>query len=304
MGHALIRAARKAGIRISLLDAGYFTGGFGGDGLDPVQTRFADASPEVWMERVAALREAYAHDGDVVIGIAPHSVRAVPETALDHLAGVAPDGPRHIHVSEQPAENEQCLEATGTTPTGLLHRHGLLGPDTTLVHATHVTDEDIDLIASSGAAVCYCVTTERDLADGLGRAADLSAAGIRLCVGSDSHAVIDPFEEMRGIEMHARLATGRRGVLPPASLLAAGTVSGSRSLGFPDGGLAVGSPADFVVVSLDSPRLTGMDIGTALDTVVFSATSSDVSDVFVAGKKVVGGGVHPVWAETKAVLGP
>lgn len=305
MGHALIRAARAAGIRITLLDAGYFTTGFDDTPLHPVQTRFSDGSGDRWLERVDALADRYRDDEDVIIGIAPHSVRAVPEAVMVSVADWHDDTvPLHIHVSEQPAENEASLEATTLTPTGILDRVGLLGPATTLVHATHVTGDDIGAIASSGATVCYCATTERDLADGLGPSSRLAEAGVPLTVGSDSHAVIDLFEEIRGIELHARLATGRRGRFAPESLLAAATTVGSKSLGFPDGGLAAGSPADFVVVDPDSPRLSGVLGDEGLAGVVFAATAADVSDVFVAGRRVVSDGEHPGWDLARTSLAP
>jgi formiminoglutamate deiminase len=303
MGHALIRAARAAGIRIALLDAGYLTAGFDDAELDPVQTRFSDGTAGAWLERVAELCERYPDHPDVVIGFAPHSVRAVPESGLARVAesrhGTTPV---HIHVSEQPAENRDCLAVTGVTPTGLLDRVGLLGPTTTLVHATHLADTDIATIGRASATVCYCATTERDLADGIGPAGELDRAGARLCVGSDSHAVIDTFEEARGIELHTRLATGKRGHFAPAALLAAATGQGGRSLGFTGGGLEVGSPADFIVVDPDSPRLAGMAGDTALDTIVFAATSADVTDVFVGGQRIVSERSHPAWTAAQETL--
>lgn len=303
MGHAVIRAARTAGINIALLDAGYFTAGFENSPLHPVQTRFRDPSPEAWLDRVDSLRACYDGHDDVVIGVAPHSVRAVPASTLTEVAHRhEQDTPIHIHVSEQPAENEECLEATGLTPTGLLNDAGLLGSATTLVHATHLTNGDITTIGSSGSRVCYCATTERDLADGIGPAHELVAAGATLCAGSDSHAVIDMFEEARGIEMHTRLATGRRGNFAARELMTSMTADGSASLGFPSGGLQVGSPADFAVIDTSSPRLTGIEDATALDSIVFAATTADVSDVYVRGKRIVSNGQHEVWPETKPVL--
>ena len=303
MGHAVIRAARTAGINIALLDAGYFTAGFEDSRLHPVQIRFRDRSPDTWLERVDSLRASYGGHEDIVIGVAPHSVRAVPAPALAEVARWHDrDTPMHIHVSEQPAENEECLEATGLTPTGLLGAAGLLGPDTTLVHATHLTDSDIIAIGSSGSRVCYCATTERDLADGIGPARELAAAGATLCAGSDSHAVIDMFEEARGIEMHTRLATGRRGNFAPIELMTSLTTNGAASLGFPSGGLQVGSPADFAVIDIDSPRLSGIQDATALDSIVFAASPADVSEVFVRGRRIVSNGRHEAWPETKPVL--
>lgn len=301
MGHALVRAARTAGVNIALLDAGYFSAGFDDTPLDAVQMRFSDESPASWLDRVESLRGQYEGEDDVVIGLAPHSVRAVPESGLAEVARRA-ETMIHVHVSEQRVENEACLEATGATPTGLLERAGVLGPDTTLVHATHVNAADIETIGSSGSAVCYCATTERDLADGIGPAERLARSGTSLCVGSDSHAVIDLFEEARGIELHTRLATGRRGVFAPHELLWAATGNGLRSLGFGGGGIEVGASADLIVVDPDSPRLAGLRPENAVDTVVFAATAADVTDVFVAGRQVVKDRRHEAWAHARGAL--
>lgn len=302
MGHALIRAARTAGIRTCLLDAGYFTAGFGKTELSRVQQRFRDVSPERWIERVENMSAAYAGDRDVNVGFAPHSVRAVPPEALRLVAGRRDTmKPIHIHVSEQPSENRECEEATGLTPTSLLDECGLLGTTTTLVHATHLTSADIETIGASSSRVCYCATTERDLGDGIGPAAALAGSGARLCVGTDSHATIDLFEEARGIELHQRLASGRRGLFSPADLMGAATTEGSKSLGL-DGGLHRGAPADFVVLDTSSPRLAGFDVGHGLDSLVFTATSADVRDVFVGGRQIVSDGSHPGWARAKEGL--
>lgn len=305
MGEALVRAARTAGIRIALLDAGYFTSGIGNAELDPVQTRFSDGSVDSWLERASEFDATYRHDNDVVIGLAPHSVRAVPASDLARLTERAPSGvPVHIHLSEQPAENAECLAATGLTPAGLLAETGVLGPDATLVHATHLSTSDVELIGNSGASVCYCTTTERDLADGIGPAASLLDAGARLCVGTDSHAVIDIFEESRGMEMHQRLATGRRGIISPVHLARATTVVGSRSLGFAGKGIQAGAPADFIVLDAESPRLAGLGPNDPIDHVLFSAVAADVSDVFVAGNRVVSHGSHPGWDQARTALRP
>ena len=304
MGHALIRAARRAGIRICLLDVGYFRAGFDDRPLHPIQERFRDESVDDWLDRVDQLSLAHEDVGEVVIGVAPHSVRAVPLDALRRLQErVDQTTPIHVHVSEQPAENRDCLEATGMTPAGLLKESCLLGPMTTLVHATHLTMADIDDIGGSGCGVCYCTTTERDLADGLGPAAELHSAGAHLSVGSDSHAVIDLFEETRGVELHQRLLTGRRGVIEPRTLLTAATTGGSHTLGFPAEGLAVGAAADFVVIDPDSPRLVGLD-PTSIASIVFAATAADVSDTFVGGERVVADRHHPGWDEASAFLKP
>jgi cytosine/adenosine deaminase-related metal-dependent hydrolase len=165
----------------------------------------------------------------------------------------------------------------------------VLRPSVTAVHATHLTDHDVAVLAQSGTGACLCPTTERDLADGLGPARRLADAGVPLSLGSDSHAVIDVFEEARGVEMDERLATERRGHFTAGELLTAATVVGHRSLDWPDAGaIAAGHRADLVAVSLDTVRTAGVDPAGA----VFAATAADVTDVVVDGRLVVAGGRH------------
>ncbi|MFE1785460.1 amidohydrolase family protein, partial [Streptomyces sp. NPDC059506] len=193
-------------------------------------------------------------------GAAIHSVRAVPAGQLAVVADWAADrdAPLHVHLSEQTAENDACLAAHGVTPTRLLADRGALGPRTTAVHATHLTDDDVRLLGASGTGVCMCPTTERDLADGIGPAPRLSAAGCPLSLGSDSHAVVDPFEEARAMEMDERLRTRTRGHWTAARLLRAATEDGHAALGRPDAGrIAPGAPADLTTVALDTVRTAG-----------------------------------------------
>jgi formiminoglutamate deiminase len=280
MGHALIEAAREAGIRITLLDTIYLQSSVDGQPLEGVQRRFGDGDPERWAERVAALTAA----PHAQIGTAIHSVRAI---AAHHLAGLSGRRPLHVHLSEQPAENEQCKAVHGCTPTELLDRHGILGPGTTAVHATHLTDADVKTLGNTGTGICMCPTTERDLADGIGRARDLADAGSPLSLGSDSHAVIDPFEEARGLEMNERLASRQRGRFTIAELVAA--AANHRSIGWDDAGdIAVGKRADLVCLRLDSVRTAGADPTGA----ILAGTAADVTDVIVDGRHVVAGGRH------------
>lgn len=289
MGEALIAAAAEAGIRLTLLDTCYLTGGLSADGhqpLDEVQTRFSDGSVQAWAERVEALRES-----DVVrIGAAAHSVRALTGEQLAELATVVGDRPVHAHVSEQVAENLATHMVYGATPVEHLTDAGLLGERFTAVHATHLSEDDLELMGRSGAGACFCPTTERDLADGIGPGCELAERDVPLSLGSDQHAVIDPFEEIRGIEMHERLKSNERGRFPLSGLLEMATVNGYRSLGWDGGRIAVGSLADLVAVRTDSRR-TG---GVALSQAVFGATGADVTDVVVAGRRVLSGGVHPL----------
>ena len=267
MGKALLAAADEAGIRIRLLDACYVSAGFG-RAPEGVQRRFSDGDAERWAERVAAF-------DDPRVGVAIHSVRAVPREQLPTIVEAAAGRPLHVHLSEQVAENEACLEAYGVTPTQLLADAGALGPMTTVVHATHLTDTDIKLLGEARVFANFCPTTERDLADGIGPSRALASAGARLTLGSDSHAIIDLFEEMRAVEMHERLATQQRGHWAAAELLAAATYVGHASLGFDDAGrIAAGQRADLVTIDLDTWRTR--DCGASPETVVFAATAADV----------------------------
>jgi len=291
MAQALAQAAADAGIRLTLLDTCYLAGGLTADGYtapEGVQRRFDDGDAAAWAARVADLKLP----DPVVVGAAIHSVRAVPADQLATVAAAtrpatAAAAPLHVHLSEQPAENEACLAFHGVTPTGLLERTGVLGPTTSLVHATHLSDADVRALRTS--QVCFCPTTERDLADGIGPARALADAGAGLTLGSDQHAVVDPFEEARGLEMHERLATRRRGRFSPAELVRALTVTGHRSLGRPElGRIAVGAPADLVAVRRDSVRTAG----SAPAQIVLSATAADVDTVLVGGRVVVEAGRH------------
>lgn len=279
MGHALLAAARDAGIRITLLDTLYLTSTVDGEPLAGPQVRFGDGSVDAWLDRVAELKP----EPHALVGTAAHSVRAVPEQALRAMPR---EGTLHVHLSEQRAENEACQARYGRSPTQLLADTGTLSPRTTAVHATHLSTVDIRLLGDSGTAVCFCPTTERDLADGLGPAGALTSP---LCLGSDSHAVIDPFEEARGLELDERLRTERRGHFPAAALLRASAENGHRALGWTDAGrIAPGYRADLVTVALDSVRTAGVEPAQAF----YAATAADVTGVVVDGRRVVSEGRH------------
>jgi formiminoglutamate deiminase len=288
MGEAVIQAAREAGLRLTLLDTCYLAGGLTGDGhlpVDEVQRRFTDGDVDAWATRVAALTP----DATTRIGAAVHSVRAVPRDDLRAMAETTRGRTVHAHVSEQPAENLATQMYYGATPTELLDEAGLLGERFSAVHATHLSDHDITLLGSSGTTACFCPTPERDLADGIGPARALADAGATLSLGSDQHAVIDPFEEVRGLEMHERLASNERGRFTADELLRAATVDGHRSLGWQDAGVvADGAVADFVVVRTDTVNTAGAKAGQIL----YCATRSDVDRVVVGGRTVVESGRH------------
>jgi len=285
MGHALREAAAAAGLRMTLLDTCYLAGGVGVALVGP-QLRFTDGSADGWAHRLSLSRD----DATTRVGAAIHSARAVPRDQLaDVVAGAGADRPLHVHLSEQPAENETCIEAYGQTPAELLHEAGALSPRTTAVHATHLTVDDRRLLGNSRTTACFCPTTEADLADGIGPARELADSGCPLSLGSDQHVVIDPLLEAQTLERGERLRTGERGRFTPAELVTASTRDGHASLGWPGAGrIAVGAPADLVAVRLDSARTAGC----AAEQVLLVATSSDVDTVVVGGRIVASGGAH------------
>ncbi|WP_349826594.1 formimidoylglutamate deiminase [Brevibacterium litoralis] len=301
MERALAQAAVDAGIRLVLLDTAYLTGGIGADGPQPPgeeQQRFTDGDIESYLERHTALRQVLAGVSDrVTVGAAIHSVRAVPEAAIARFASL--DGPVHVHLSEQPAENAACREAYGVTPTGLLERTGVLptlGPRLSAVHATHLTEADVAALGGAGASVVMCPTTEADLADGIGPARALADAGASVALGSDQHVVLDPLLEVRGLEAGERLGSGERGRFAPGDLVAALTTGGSRSLGLP-AGLVPGGPLDVVVVDDASVRT----IGSVDEQLVLAATAQDAREVLVAGRVVARDGAHTALGDVAAL---
>jgi formiminoglutamate deiminase len=290
MGRAVIEAAAEAGIRITLLDTCYLHGGFGEE-PEGVQRRFSDGSVEAWAQRVSALET-----GPVArVGAAVHSVRAVDPGSASVVAALTAQRswPLHAHVSEQPAENEGSLAAYGKTPIAALAEAGALSDRFTAVHATHLDESDFDLLGRVGCRVCLCPTTERDLADGVGPARRLADAGARLCLGTDSHAVIDAFEEARAVELDERLASGERGRHSAAELLRAATEGGCAAIGWPESGrIEAGALADLVTVGLDGVRLAGTSEDQTLESLVFAAAAADVREVMVGGRFVVREGSH------------
>jgi formimidoylglutamate deiminase len=284
---AVIRAARQAGIRINLLWTVYGQGDFERP-LRPDQARFGVAAiDDVW--RALDALEDLRDDRRVSLGLALHSVRAVPRAWMGPLAeGARARGLRiHAHVSEQRREVQGCLAHTGLSPVGLLAAEGVLGPDFTAVHATWLDDEDIDHLQTHGVTVCLCPTTEGDLGDGVPRTEELHGKGIRLCIGSDSHAVIDPFAELRTLEYQARTAGERRcvvtdeaGEVAPA-LMRIGHGGGYGSLGLPADG-------DEIVLNEDARIFDGG--ARSLDTALTAGHPGIIAEVRVDGELLVHGG--------------
>ncbi|MEV7006075.1 formimidoylglutamate deiminase [Streptosporangium sp. NPDC051022] len=304
MGHALVQAAREAGLRIALLDACYLSGGIGVP-LTGTQLRFGDGDVERWAVRVEKLLNAYRGMRDVEIGAAIHSVRAVPAEQMPMIGAFSHHHavPLHVHVSEQRAENAACVEVYAASPVQLLNEHDILGPRTTAVHAIHLSDVDIALLGQSRTHVCTCPTTERDLADGVGPVRALFEAGSPITLGSDSNAVIDLLEEARAVELDGRLLSEQRGLWTAAELLQAAGADGHASLGFADAGMLVpGAWADLVSVRLDSVRTAGGSRAGAAEVTVFTATAADVHSVVSGGRRVVEEGRH-ILGDVGAMLG-
>lgn len=290
MERALARAALAAGIRLVLLDTCYLQGGLDPDGtviaLGETQKRFSDGTAAGWLKRhgnlAAALREEDAGAGLVTLGAAIHSVRAVsPEAMAEIAARLDPATPLHIHLSEQPAENESAEAAYGASPTELLERAGLLSGRLSAVHATHVTERDIAKLGAAGVGIVMCPTTEADLGDGIGPARELGAAGAILSLGTDQHAVVDPYLEQRALEFGERLRSGERGRFSPAEISAAARDGGLRSLGLSEND-------DHLVVRTDSVRTAGSRVAQ----LPLTATATDVVEVHVNGEQVAADGIH------------
>lgn len=265
LAERVIEAALAAGLRICLLRVAYARGGPAQD-LAPAQRRFVDRDVDDVLRDVDALRAKYASHADVRIGIAPHSVRAVPPAWLAPLAEHARKHalPLHMHVAEQPAEIETCVAETGKRPVELLADHGVLDERFVAVHATHLLPHESALLGRSFA--CICPTTERDLGDGLPDLAAMRAAGARICVGIDSHVICDPLEEMRALETGERIRTLRRNTVDAEQLWREGSIVGANACGFSD-------PGGEVEIRRDDPALALVDDDVLLDAVVFGAPS-------------------------------
>jgi formimidoylglutamate deiminase len=290
MSEAVLQAGHDAGIRVVLLMTAYAQSGFN-QPPEEGQFRFCDASVEAFLERVEALRVT-----GIPIGIAPHSVRAVPESWFRAIADYCRTHhlPLHVHADEQMAEIEQCQAACRCTPIELLERYGALDSLTTIVHATHADASEIALLSQHGCTVCVCPTTEGDLGDGIAPYVELLAAKIPLAIGSDSNTRLDPIEELRWAEYSARMRYQRRRILiadelasPGPLLLACGTRCGAKALGLETTGeIAPGMSADFVAVDLKHPSLAGWTPEDFLDVLFFGASADVMKQVWVQGRRV------------------
>jgi formimidoylglutamate deiminase len=274
MARATAAAAADAGIEIVMLMTAYARAGAG---LPPTegQRRFCDPTVGDYLRRVEALA------ADMPVGLAPHSVRAVPRDWLEEITGFAARSGMvvHIHANEQRREIEESLDEHGMRPIELLDEIGLLGPRTTVIHATHVSDRELDLLASSGTTVCACPTTEANLGDGFLPALELLERQVPVCIGTDSNTIIDPLAELREIEHCARRLVERRNVLVPPGddgptpyLLEIGGRNGARALG-------LGDPPGEVEIDLSHPLLAGVAPADVPAALIFGGASAALRPV-------------------------
>lgn len=323
----VVRGARDVGLRIALLRVAYARSGFQVE-ANPKQARFIEREPAIYLKNLERLIDDLnesggkppsgpANSATAWVGVAPHSVRAVPLRYLRDVIGYAKekDLQIHMHVAEQPAEVSACIEEYGRTPIALLDSEGLLGERFTAVHAIHVSPKAIPALARAGALVCACPTTERNLGDGVVPADGYFKHGVRVCFGTDSHAQIDLLEDARELEYHLRLQRLERAVLEvssevpsvksqvpgpatiAASLFAGATINGAQSIGASGGILEARRPADFFTVDLDDPSIAGSSPDDLLASIVFASSRAAVREVVVGGQPIVSDGQHLIQEE-------
>jgi formimidoylglutamate deiminase len=321
----VVRAACDVGLRIALLRVAYARSGFQVE-PNPKQARFIEPDSGTYLKNAEkliadAVRGSAPH-ASAWVGIAPHSVRAVPLDYLREVISYANENDLkvHMHVAEQPAEVSACVEEYGRTPVALLETEGLLSERLTAVHAIHVTAKAIPSFARTGAIVCACPATERNLGDGVVPADEYFKHGVAVCLGTDSHAQIDLLEDARELEYHLRLQKLERAVLHggnptvregafadergkstlsdgrvsaiAARLFDCATVNGARSIGASGGAFEIGKPADFFTLDLDDPSIAGASPDDLLSSIVFASSRAAVREVVVGGKPIVSEGQH------------
>jgi formimidoylglutamate deiminase len=307
MAKEVVRAANDVGLRIALLRVAYARSGYETE-ANPQQLRFIEKDPEAYLKNVAQLRSDLGEGNKMAwVGIAPHSVRAVPLNYLKEVINLANQRqlPVHMHVAEQPAEVSACIEEYGRSPVALLATEGLLSDSFTGVHSIHVSPKAVRMLADARALVCACPTTERNLGDGIIPVDGFFKQGVRVALGTDSQVQIDLLEDARELEYHLRLQKMERAVLDvdgaspdsEASALAVrlfncATASGSESINAPGGSLEPGRVADFFTVDLNDPSIAGSSSDDLLSNIVFSLSKTAVRDVVVGGKRIVEDGRH------------
>ena len=297
MSKALVAAARETGIRLTLLPVLYMAGGFDRRPLSERQRRFGH-DLDAFLRLVESLRAL--EDEALRVGVAFHSLRAVPPEAMDAaLAALPPDIPLHIHIAEQIGEVQDCLAVRNARPVEWLLDHAPVDARWTLVHATHLTGPETAAVAASGATVAVCPTTEANLGDGLFPLREYLDAGGAWGIGSDSHVSVSPVEELRWLEYGQRLQTRHRNIAVRAdngsvgeTLLHGTLASGAAATGQAVGLLAPGQAADWIVLDAQAPVFAGARPADVADRWLFAGNRPLVREVCVAGEAVVSGGRH------------
>jgi formimidoylglutamate deiminase len=293
LSEVILRAAQEAGIRLTLIRTGYYRAGFGQD-LQEGQKRFCDNDVDETLCDIESLSALIRRSSSSVrLGIAAHSIRACKKEQIDELARFAKRQriPFHMHVSEQRREIDECLAEHGVRPVELLSQNGWLDKHFTAIHATHLNLQEVNMLGESGATACICRTTERDLGDGLPLSSDLLQAGARLCVGVDSHAASDAFEEIRAVELDDRVRHEKRIVAAEAgTLLKIATENGYAAIGMSD---VFGQ--DEVHLDPNDPSVAGANNSYLADAVIFGANARAVRRVVVDGKVIVENGKHVIY---------
>ncbi|MDP1598863.1 formimidoylglutamate deiminase [Phenylobacterium sp.] len=291
-------AAEATGLGLTLLPVFYAHSGFGGGAPTAAQARFIN-NIDIFARLLEASRRAVAHLPGAVVGLAPHSLRAATPAELEALVALAGDRPIHIHIAEQIKEVFDCEAWSGQRPVDWLLDHAPVDSRWCLVHATHVTPQETERMAASGAVVGLCPITEANLGDGLFPAKDYLNAGGRFGIGSDSNVLIDAAEELRLLEYGQRLARRTRNVMATQAgrstggdLYRAALAGGAQALGGDGLGISVGAPADFVSLDAHHPTLIGREGDAILDSFVFAARRDVIDGVWRAGRKVVSNGRH------------
>jgi len=314
LGRQVIAAAQSVGLRICLLRSAYFRAGFEREPHSG-QRRFYETLPQ-YLRNLEELQAKYIGVENVTVGAAPHSIRAVPLEQMKEIAGAAHalwTMPLHLHISEQVGENAACEAEYGATPVTLLAQNGILSAKTTLVHAIHLTEAEFATVAVSGATICSCPTTERNLGDGIFPADTAARLGIPVAFGTDSQAQIDILEDARQNEYHLRLRDQQRGILDAAAredwasrepiealLLRSASANGYAALGLAGGRLAMGEPADFITVDLNDLSILGVDATSLASQAAFAMAKSAVRDVAVQGRLILENGRHSGAGEIRA----
>lgn len=306
----IIAAARSVGLHIALLRVAYTRAGYELP-PHPGQARFYE-TPGEYLDNTSALAAELDSQSNSAsaphawLGVAPHSIRAVPLAQLEEVIDWARSRnlPMHMHAAEQPAELTACRREYGATPVELLAQHGLLSDKLTLVHAIHITNSEVDALSAANTIICSCPTTERNLGDGIIAAAEAAQRGIRFAFGSDSQAQIDPLEDARELEYHLRLQKMKRVVLdgihstPLATrLFGYATLGGAQSLGFDSGTFGPERPADFFAVDLNDLSIAGNSRSDLLPLIVFGLARTAITDVIVGGKHILKDAQHPLQRE-------